>query len=253
MTSPAKHLVRRAFDRAAATYDSAAEVQRHACRQLAANLPQQGACRIACDAGCGTGFGLRLLAERLPQARLVALDLAPAMLLRANAPWAVAGDLEHLPLADACLDLLWSSLTAQWCNLDRTIPEMARVLKPGGHLALATLGPRTFAELGQAFTAGDRHVHTLTFAPAIEISQRLSKNGFSAISVGAELHITHHPDLQRLLRSVKAIGANQLGSDRRRGLMTRAAFSRVEAAYEQLRQPQGLPLGYDLIFIHATR
>ena len=67
------------------------------------------------DAGCGTGNALAGLARRYPQAQLIALDLAPAMLSRARSrvPWwkqllarrpqpaAVCGDIERLPLADA--------------------------------------------------------------------------------------------------------------------------------------------------------
>lgn len=250
---PAKQHIRRAFDNAAATYDGAAEVQRHACQQLAAGLDPVFVPDCLLDGGCGTGFGLRLLAERYPQAWRLGIDLAPAMLVKARAPVAIAGDLEHLPLAPASIDLYWSSLTAQWCQLERLLPEAARVLRPGGRLALATLGPQTFVELRSAFAAGDAYTHTLAFPAGETIHTLLLQNGFTDIVRHGETHVSHHPDLRTLLRSVKAIGANQVGDGRRRGLMARATFARAEAAYETRRQPQGLPLTYDLFYLHTQR
>ena len=51
----------------------------------------------------------------------------------------------------------------------------------------------------------------------------------------------------------QAIGANQIGSGRRTGLMSRSEFQRAEAAFERLRTPAGLPLTYDVIYLHACK
>ncbi len=250
---PAKHQVRRAFDKAAHTYDSAAEIQRHACERLAAGLPADLLTQRILDAGCGTGYGLRLLAKRFPHAEGVGLDLAPAMLAKARLPLGIAGDVEHLPLADASIDCYWSSLTAQWCHLDKLLHEARRVLQATGRLVLATLGPETFTELRQAFAASDFYAHTLGFLDAATVERRAVAAGFRDCLVEREPVVTHHADLKRLLGSIKAIGANQVGSGRRTGLMGRVAWSRAEAAYEALRQPAGLPLTYELIYLRAEK
>lgn len=134
MSTPARHLVRQSFERAAATYDQAAGVQRLACKILAEQLPQPlSATPRLLDAGCGTGYALPLLQAFAPTAEVLALDLAPAMLARAHAATArIQGDLECLPLATACIDLYWSSLAWQWCDPARALAEARRVLRPGG-------------------------------------------------------------------------------------------------------------------------
>jgi ubiquinone/menaquinone biosynthesis C-methylase UbiE len=96
------------------------------------------------DLACGAGGFLADLAAAFPRARLVGLDLSPAYLeaARAVAPSAacVQGKAEQLPLADASLDAVTS------VYLFHELPpkirraaaaEIARVLKPGGHFALA--------------------------------------------------------------------------------------------------------------------
>ena len=63
MNRPSKDRVRQSFDRAAATYDSAAQVQRKVCQRLAAGLPVIFTPGVILDTGCGTGYALRLLGE----------------------------------------------------------------------------------------------------------------------------------------------------------------------------------------------
>ena len=165
----------------------------------------------------------------------------------------VAGDLEHLPLADASIDLYWSSLAVQWCDLAKTLAEARRVLKPGGQLALASLGPATFHELRTAFADVDNHQHTLNFHTPEEIAQIARTAGLLAVNVQKGTEIAHYADFKTLLKAVKAIGANQLGSGRRTSLMSRTDFQRAEKAIEALRTPAGLPLTYDVTYLTARK
>ena len=261
MTRPSKARVRQSFERAAATYDAAAGVQRRICDRLYLGLPQRTDCQRVLDAGCGTGYANDLLQQHYPGAEIIALDLSAGMLQCVSQPCTrIAGDLEQLPLADACLDLYWSSLAVQWCDLSLALAEARRVLRPTGHLALATLGPATFHELRTAFRQIDDHQHTLSFHAATEIAALVQKSGFTTVNPkaspdfeGCATHqeIAYYPDLRSLLHAVKAVGANQLGDGRRTGLMSRSTLRRVEAAYETLRQPAGLPLTYEIISLHA--
>ncbi|MDR2186630.1 MAG: methyltransferase domain-containing protein [Azonexus sp.] len=251
---PPKTRIRRAFERAAPTYDAAAAMQREICQALLATLDVIAPPATLLDAGAGTGYALPLLAERLPAAERLAVDLSPAMLARIAAPCQrLAGDLEHLPLAAGCCDLYWSNLALQWCDLPRALAEAWRVLRPGGRLAATTLGPATFAELRQAFALVDDYPHTLTFQTPEAIARNARAAGFIDVSIRRQRHVAHYPDLRRLLSAIKAIGANQLGSGRRPHPMGRAAFAALQAAAERQRQAAGLPLTYDVLIVNARK
>jgi malonyl-CoA O-methyltransferase len=252
MNNPPKSRIRQSFERAASTYDGAATIQRSICRQLAASLPPTLKPDCVLDAGCGTGFALDLLRQRFPAARLIALDFAPAMLSRISVPACrIGGDLEHLPLTAASVDLYWSSLAVQWCALPVVLGEARRVLRSSGLLALASLGPQTFHELRRAFDGVDAHRHTLTFHGVDEIRHLALAARWRALKVENSPKTAYYRDFKSLLKAVKALGANQLGSGRRTALLSRTAFSRAEAAYESQRTADGLPLTYDLVLLTA--
>jgi len=251
MTQPSKQRIRDSFAGAAHSYDSAAQIQRRICGRLAMGLSETTP-GVILDAGCGTGYALRLLHERYQQAHLIGLDLAPAMLAKVRSHiFRLAGDVEHLPLANGSVGLYWSSLTLQWCHLPVALAEARRVLRDGGRLAVATLGPETFKELRTAFSAGDAYRHTLDFLDAEAVVAAAAS--FADVRSERAPQIAYYPDLKSLLCAIKAIGANQVGSGRRSGLMSRATWTRIEAAYEVMRQPAGLPLTYDVITLHARK
>lgn len=253
-----KQTVRRAFDRAAPSYDAAAEVQRTACERLArfaaGHAPLPSARRVL-DGGCGTGYGLRRLAALCPSADVVALDFAPAMLTQTGAtadqaPALLCADLEAMPLAAGSLDAIWSSLALQWCEPVPVLREFARSLRSGGVCWIATLGPRTLWELKAAFAGVDDAEHVARFHPARAWQDAAAEAGLACLARdGAEVAAVA-PDLRTLLRGIKAIGAQTVPSGRRRAVMGKTAWRRLQDAYEPHRRPDGLlPATYDLILL----
>jgi malonyl-CoA O-methyltransferase len=250
--APDKREVRAAFDRAAATYDSVAAVQRAACRRLFAAIEADDwKPRAVIDAGCGTGYALPLLRERFPAAHLIALDFAPGMLRRLadDAPTPLCADLETLPLADASVDAVWTSLALQWCALRTALAEFARVLRPGGRAWLATLGPGTLAELREAFAGIDAAAHVIGFREPEAVSGEARAAGLLLREQARETLVDCAPDLAALLRGLKALGAASVGPERRRVPLGRGAWRTVVERYERLRTARGLPASYDLILL----
>jgi SAM-dependent methyltransferase len=103
--------------------------------------------RRVLDVGTGTGAALGLAAERFPEAELVGVDLAPAML--AEARRVLPDDVlarARLQAADASA-LPFASGEFELVILQNMIPfpaELARVTAPGGTLAIAfSAGPTT--------------------------------------------------------------------------------------------------------------
>ena len=249
-----KQRVRESFDRAAGTYDGAAVVQRRVCdRLLEAGDPAASTPASILDAGCGTGYGSHRLRQRWKGTHITGVDFAPAMLdlARHVTDTCLTADIEDLPFADRMFDLWWSSLAIQWCDTDRVFGEAARVLQPGGRLALSTLCPGTFQELRDAFSGVDHHRHTLPFSEPDAVRTSLEGAGFRDIVLIRETHAVFYPELKSLLRSVKDIGAHNVGEGGRSGMMGRQAWQQVVAAYETYRRPEGLPASYDVLLCYA--
>lgn len=109
------------------------------------------------DVGCGTGI-LSLLCLRRGSARVVCGDLSEYMLGQCKAKLSAAGygperaeflelDAESLPFRDHSFDAVVSGMVLGLMpNQARALSEMARVLRPGGLLAVSAQGPELYQE-----------------------------------------------------------------------------------------------------------
>ncbi|HZZ88378.1 MAG TPA: class I SAM-dependent methyltransferase [Caulobacteraceae bacterium] len=124
------------------------------------------------DLACGAGGFLGDLSSTFPRARLIGLDLSPAYLPQARAAQPrvlfAQAKAEQLPFADGSLD----ALTCVY--LFHELPpkvrkavaaEIARVLKPGGHFALAdSIQPTDEPRLARLLEAFPAYFHEPYFA-----------------------------------------------------------------------------------------
>lgn len=139
------------------------------------------------DVAAGTGISSRQLAERV--ARVTAVELSAAMLaeLSAASPGvhAVQGSGHALPLADDSADLVTFAQAWHWMDPAQAMPEIRRVLRPGGVLALwwnqtdrSTGWAKEQADRITAAVAGWVGESGLEAARAAEVDTAMPKHSF---------------------------------------------------------------------------
>jgi malonyl-CoA O-methyltransferase len=262
--------VRHAFDLAAERYEEFAVLQNEVCQRLLEKLdivkitPQ-----FILDAGTGTGVAIPALFEKYKKAQVVALDLSEKMLQQAGrhgsffrSPHLVCADIENLPFADNVFDLVFSSLSMQWCNdLGAALREAKRVLKPGGLFVFTTFGPDTLKELRHSWAQVNNENHVNQFIDMHDIGDALLHDGFAEPVMEAEILTVTYDSVDRLMRDLKAIGAsvtsNNIAGDAvektNAGLGGKEALQKVRKAYEQFRKDDVLPASYEIIYGHAWK
>ncbi|WP_018972288.1 malonyl-ACP O-methyltransferase BioC [Rudaea cellulosilytica] len=250
--------VRRAFGRAAASYDTHAVLQHEVEQRLLERLEYFETLPMrVLDLGCGPGRAAQAMRMRWKGAQVIALDAALPMLNRVKANWlrpvaCVNADARALPLADASIDVLYSNLCIQWIDdLPVLFDEFRRVLRPGGYLALSTFGPDTLHELRAAWAQADRSPHVSHFADIARVGDALMHAGFRDPVLDGEHFTLTYNDASTLMRELKAIGATNADPRRTRGLTGRAQHRRAVEAYETFRANGVLPATYEVIYAHA--
>lgn len=249
------------FSRAACSYDKAAILQKRVAARTMLGLPaqlgqdclQNQAHRVL-DLGTGTGLHSLTLADRYSSATVIGMDLAMGMLefARQNADgypqvnWC-SGDIESIPFQSSSVDLIYSSLAIQWCCFEQVLSEVSRVLRPGGSFVFSTLAEGSLKELDAAWClVGERgrvnHFDSFEAQQQTVVRSDLSRQTFSL-----KAETLCYPDVITLLRSLKALGVNTVLAGKG-GLLTRHRLETLKQAYEPLRQPDGLPLTYQVIY-----
>lgn len=245
------------FGRSAASYDSAAHLQRAVGEHLLHRLAEEPKCIL--DLGCGTGHFSNILQSRFAASAVLGIDLAEGMVRFARQSrstcihW-LCGDAEQLPLEDAVVDLVFSNLTIQWCGqLTQLAQQIHRVLKPGGIALLSTLGPATLRELRAAWEQVDGFVHVNRFIPAQQLKEQLQLAGFTQVTFSTEIRKVYYPDIFGLSRELKALGAHNVNAGRPTGMTGRKRLQQFASAYETFREAGQLPATWEVIYCEAHR
>ncbi|MFT4249272.1 MAG: malonyl-ACP O-methyltransferase BioC [Pseudomonas sp.] len=254
--------VRRAFSRAAGSYDAAAALQHEVGKRLLESLDYLGerTPQVVLDIGAGTGHATATMKKRWPKAQVVALDMALPMLHAAKkqAGWwkpfaRVCADARALPVADGSVDVIFSNLCLQWVeDLPAVFAGFRRALRPGGLLLCSSFGPDTLVELREAFSRVDAVPHVSRFAPIAQFGDALMLSGFRDPVLDRDLFTLTYDDLPALMRELRAMGATNALNERRGTLTGKGRFAAAASAYEPLRRPDGrLPSSWEVIYAHA--
>lgn len=193
------------FSKAAAQYDAHASLQRHVLKQCWVYAQEHATSQIL-DVGAGTGYLAQMLGADY---HVTQLDIAPGMCELAEAHGqTICADMHAIPLDDASVDMVFSSLALQWSDDPaKAVGEMLRVLKPGGVLAIASLAEGTLQRLAGIMPGRVRMFHHVPMPQHMEV-------------------LTHelqpieesYPTLQTLLQQLKGLGAQNKSSSRAKPL-----------------------------------
>lgn len=122
------------------------------------------------DAGCGTGNVTRVLLERLPHGRVIAVDAAPSMVAQARELLPPEVDVRRADMLELALDepvdAVLSTATFHWIgDHERLFARLHAALKPGGRLVAQCGGDGNVAEVKQAgFDVAGRPPYARHFA-----------------------------------------------------------------------------------------
>ncbi len=159
-------------------------------------LQLQGGERVL-DAGCGSGFHSLLVAERVPQGSVLAVDVSTEMLDRMRKRVAARGLTERveilqadgldLPTPDSSVDRAMSA--AVWHHLDdpqRACGELVRVLRSGGRVVVSDLEIKPSGHEhgghGHGGKGHGRHGHDRPFGPD-DMARILEQAGLVNVTV----------------------------------------------------------------------
>ncbi|MEX0349551.1 MAG: trans-aconitate 2-methyltransferase [Paracoccaceae bacterium] len=95
-----------------------------------------------CDAGCGPGADLEVLADRLPEARLLGLEMQEGFVASAQKRCARFGDRVQARLGDMAdpggpYDLIWCAGALYFLGVTEGLKSWRSALAPGGYVAFS--------------------------------------------------------------------------------------------------------------------
>ena len=261
MSNLDKNRIAMNFSNAAKDYEQHAVLQKLVAERLLSRLDlMKLAPEWIVDIGSGVGISARALRKKYRGARVLQIDLSHAMLnfSRQKASRWFSGqfyscaDAESLPVATGRVDIIFSSLMLQWCNEpDCVFAEARRLLRTNGLFLFTTLGPETLRELRASWANIDNDEHVHSFFDLHLLGDALVGVGLEGVVMESEKITLNYQDCTRLMRDLKALGANNVVSSRRKALTGRDKMQRMMQAYENYRVAGSLPATYEIIYGHA--
>jgi len=254
-----KQAVADSFSRAASHYDHFAQLQRDIGEQLLSQVNVSSPTTVV-DLGCGTGYFSEKLHAYFPKSELTCFDLSPAMLNQTkqrelNNAHFQQGDIDQLPFAENCVDVIYSNLVIQWSDdFWDCLQQIKNSLKVGAKAYLSTLLIGTLDELTQAWKSVDDNPHTNLFLSLKEIETCLKQIGFSDQKLKTETRILAYKNVVEVMRALKGIGANHVHGHQPTHLSGKKLLQQLEAGYQPFKNEQGLlNLTYQVCYIEVTK
>lgn len=251
--------IQKYFSDSAKTYKTGAQLQHKVGESLLNNLllnTFENNNRLTCvDLGCGPGLFTQRLNKQFN--KVIGLDLACDM-LRANTTTnlKVQANSHSLPFLPASIDVFYSSLMVQWCDLNQVLTEVHQCLKPNGKAFVATLVDGTLFELEYAWSRVDSDKHIHNYLTAEQLSYVVDTLPWSNVSLNKQTEKFWFSDAKMLAKELKCLGANFVQNRKNKGLITRSVWQQMEQAYQAEfynDQKQAIPATYKIMYLELTK
>ena len=258
--------VQRRFDRAAAQFDEADFVHRHAAKGLYDRMsPMLVDVRTILDAGTATGAATRELAGLYRGSRIVRLDRSLNMLergkkrgsrfarlARASAVWEVQGEATALPLRPGSIDLVFANMLMPWINdLPAFLAEVGRVLRKDGLFVFSSLGPDSLLELRRAWGSVDDGEHVNTFIDMHDVGDALLHSGLREPVLDCDYLTVTYRNADALIDDLSRSGARNCLEGRRPSLTGKNSMNKMKRALCSAGKDGELPFRLELVYGHA--
>ncbi|HIC90937.1 MAG TPA: malonyl-ACP O-methyltransferase BioC [Syntrophaceae bacterium] len=252
-----KEKIKRAFSRAATTYDKYADLQKEVAIRLLRLINRKDFSNIL-EVGCGTGNFTLILSRKFPEASITAVDFSAPMIEVASNK--LNGKVRFLlcdgeDLYSECkFDLITSNATFQWFeNLEKTINNYRNFLEERGLILFSILGPSTFYELKEVFnqTHPDRGINfpSSRFLSLNRLEAAL-KRSFKEVKIEEVIFFREYENIRELLKTIKYTGENVSVSGS--GLfLTPSKIKKLEETY--FKKFGGIRASYQTFFCLGVR
>lgn len=231
------------FNAAAAQYDQASGLQQQSARYLLDWMGQVSADSVWLDAGCGTGILAKTLAAQ--GARVWAIDMAPNMLKALDGDdriQTILADIGQLPLADDMLDGAVSNFALHWLG-SAIVPEILRVVQPGGQVWLAVPVAGSLSEVALRYPG----FPLFPFEPA---QAWMEQAGTFVVKHETRRFSQDFANLKALIAAIRQMGGNQTGEPQSATTMSSADLSRRK---QWLQDPSPIDMSFEVLFLHLQK
>lgn len=245
MSTSTKQKIRRAFNDATITYDTAADWQKSAGNLLLNYItsfnPEN---KRILDLGAGTGYVTKHLQRQFPNNQFIVLDIAEKMLKfsqqHLNNSHLVCADAENLAIRSNSVDIIVSNMVLHWCqSLTSTLEEQQRILKKDGLFFFTLLGSDSLSSLKNAWSYVDNDSHVNQFPSAQTIQETCKTAGFSLLRFEQHKIQKNYKNVFELMQHLKDTGAKHVPENSTKGLMGKQKINQLNQRYKN-------PINYEI-------